>query len=123
MDEIFEKFNDSEEQLRFGADIRKCSGYAVIAYIIPILFFFPIAIDKESSYCKFHSNQALCWLIIMGIAEVVTGVLSAFGPVVQILGLMINLATILISILLAIGAYKGYAVVIPIIGEKLKVFK
>ena len=29
-----------------------------------ILFFLPVAIDKESEFCRFHANQSLCWLIV-----------------------------------------------------------
>ena len=123
MDDWFEKFNDDEEQLHFGADMRKYSIYAVIAYIAPIVFFVPFFMDKESSFCKFHSNQSFCWFIIMGIVEIISGILSAVSPITQLLGVMINIVVIAATIFLAVGAYKGYAIVIPILGEKIKLFK
>ena len=91
MDDWFEKFNDDEEQLHFGADMRKYSIYAVLAYIAPIVFFVPFLMDKESSFCKFHSNQSFCWFIIMGIVEIISGILSAVSPITQLLGVMINI--------------------------------
>ena len=123
MDEWFDKFNDDSEQLRFGADMRKYSIYAVLVYIIPILFFLPYTMDKESSYCKFHSNQAFCWFIIMGIMEIVCGVMSTISPMASLLSILLNVITLAVTAFLAAGAYKGYALVIPLLGSKIKIFK
>ena len=37
MDKIFDKFNDDEEQMLFGEDMRKYELYVIVPYIIPIL--------------------------------------------------------------------------------------
>ena len=47
MDSLFDKFNDDEEQLKFGSDMRKYELYVIIPYIVPILFWLPFAIDKN----------------------------------------------------------------------------
>ena len=59
----------------------------------------------------------------MGIVEIISGILSAVSPITQLLGVMINIVVIAATIFLAVGAYKGYAIVIPILGEKIKLFK
>ncbi len=123
MDSIFEKFNDEEEQMKFGEDMRKYELFAVVAYIVPILFFLPIAVDKESDFCKFHSNQALCWLIVFAVVETFSGILGSITLLFSLFAAIINLALILCIAFLALGAYKGYAIKIPVLGDIIKPFK
>ena len=123
MNEWFEKFNDDEAQMTFGEDMRKYEMYVLIPYLIPILFFLPIAIDKESEFCKFHANQSFCWFIVMGILEIAAGVLGALGPATNLLAVLLNLLGIAAEIFLIAGAYKGYAIRIPLLGDKINIFK
>jgi uncharacterized membrane protein len=123
MDNIFDKFNDEEEQMKFGEDMRKYELYAIVPYIIPILFFFPAAIDKGSDFCKFHANQSLCWLIVFMFLEGIGGVLAFMDSIFGILVPVINLFTILCMAFLVIGAWKGYAIKIPVLGDIIKPFR
>lgn len=123
MDSLFDRFNDAEEQMKFGEDMRRYEIYAVIAYIVPILFFLPIAVDKESDFCKFHANQSLCWLIVSAVLSGIGGVLGMIGGPLGLIGTMIPLFILLCEVFLAVGAYKGYAIRIPVLGDIIKPFK
>ena len=123
MYEFLERFNDDEEQMKFGSDMRKYELYVIVPYIIPIVFFIPYAIDKESDFCKFHSNQSLAWLIVISLLEAITGITLLFSAPISMFGYLINLLTFAIEVFLVIGAYKGYAIKIPVIGNFIKVFK
>ena len=123
MDNLFDKFNDDEEQMLFGEDMRKYELYVIVPYIIPILFFLPIAIDKESEFCKFHANQSLCWLIVSMILSGISGVLGMLGGPFVFLGTVVTLFTLLCGVFLIVGAYKGYAIRIPVLGNIINVFK
>ncbi|MDO4864254.1 MAG: hypothetical protein Q4A05_08810 [Ruminococcus sp.] len=123
MDSIFDKFNDDEEQMKFGADMRKYELYVIVSYIIPLLFWMPIAIDKESDFCKFHANQSLCWLIVFAVLETFSGILGSITQFLNMFAVLINFALILCMVFLAVGAYKGYAIKIPVLGSFIKLFK
>lgn len=123
MDNIFDMFNDVDEQRLFGEDMRKYELYVIIPYIVPILFFLPIAVDKESEFCKFHANQALCWLIVSSVLGAVSGILGMINPVFGFLGGMITLLTLACDVFLAVGAWKGYAMRIPVLGSLITLFK
>lgn len=122
MDKFFDMFNDHDEQIKFGEDMRKYELYVIIPYIVPILFFIPYAVDKESDFCRFHSNQSLCWLIIAAILVTFSGVIGGLGPVFSLMGAMINVVTLLITVFLVMGAWRGYAVKIPLLGDLIKPF-
>ena len=123
MDSLFDKFNDDEEQVKFGSDMRNYELYVIIPYIVPILFWLPFAIDKNSDFCKFHSNQSLCWVILFSILEAISGILLMLDPPFNFVGTLLNLFTIALIAFLVIGAWKGYALKIPVIGNLLKPFK
>ena len=86
MDSIFDKFNDEEEQMKFGEDMRTYELYVILPYIIPILFWFPVAVAKDSDFCKFHSNQSLCWLILSAVLSGISGVFGMIGGLIGLLG-------------------------------------
>lgn len=123
MDNFLEQFNDiNTEQTFVPQEVEKNKPLAIIAYIIPILFFLPICGDKNSTYCKFHSNQCLTWLITLIVMSVVR-VILAFIPVLGvILNLVIWLALLAVLIVFIIGAVKGKAYRIPVVGNLLNVF-
>lgn len=117
-------FNDQQIQSTFDPrDIEKYRVVAVLAYILPILFFLPIVMDSNSTYNKHNANQSLSWLLVC----IVLGVVSAILGIIPFLGFVMNLlidaAVIIVAILLAVFAYQGNAVKIPVIGDMLVVFK
>lgn len=122
MDEFLEKFNDPGEQDLFAGDQNTYQLQGSLPYLCPIFFFIPIIVNKDSSYCRFHANQQLAWLIcmiIIGIALAIIGIIPILGALVGLLG---RLAMIIVSIVLCYGAYKGYAVKIPILGDIIRFF-
>lgn len=123
MDKIFDKFNDDEVQMLFGEDMRKYELYVIVPYIIPILFFLPIAIDKGSEFCKFHANQSLCWFIVSSVLSAIGGILGMIGGPFGLIGTVIPLFIFLCEAFLAVGAWKGYAIRIPVLGNLINVFK
>ena len=123
MYEFLERFNDDEEQMRFGEDMRKYTVYAILVYIFPILFFLPILVDSNSDFCKFHANQGLCWMIIFFAVEIITGILGGISPVLGLFGGLINILTLAVMVILVLGASKGMAIKIPVLGDMIKPFK
>ena len=123
MNDLFEKFYDDDEQRLFGEDMRKYELYVIVPYIIPILFFLPVAVDKESEFCRFHANQSLCWLIVSSLFSAIGTILGMISPVMGAFGGAVALFVILCEAFLAVGAWKGYAIRIPVIGNMINLFK
>lgn len=123
MNKLLDMFNDEEEQCRFGADMRKYELYVIVPYIVPIFFFFPLLVDKESDFCKFHANQSLCWLIVFLLLEAASGIVGMISPVMRAFAAIITLFSIVCMAFLVIGALKGYAIKIPILGDIIRPFR
>ena len=124
MNDFLEQFNDiNTEQTFVQNEVEKHKVLAILAYFIPILFFLPaVAGDKNSTYCKFHSNQGLTWLITLVVLSIVR-VIFAFIPILGILlNLALSLLLVAVLVVLIIGAAKGKAYRIPFVGNLLNVF-
>ncbi len=123
MDGILENFNDKNAQSTFSKeDVQKNMIVAVLPYILPILFFVPILVDKNSSFCRFHANQQLIWLItcvILGLIMVVLGLVPVLGAIIDAL---IGLCIFAVMIFYIIGAVKGMALRLPFIGSMINIF-
>lgn len=118
MNEILEQFNDQNAQSNFTPEeVQKNNILAAVCYLVPILFFLPLLIDKNSSYNRFHANQALVWFIVDLILGVIMKVLSLIPVLGAIIDVLVSLAVIAVTVCLMIGAYKGMAVRIPFIGS------
>lgn len=118
MNEILEQFNDQNTQSTFTPEeVQKNNILAAVCYLVPILFFLPLLIDKNSSYCRFHANQALIWFVldlILGVIIKVLGLIPILGAIINVI---VSLAILAVAVCLMIGAYKGMAVRIPFIGS------
>lgn len=123
MDSILENFNDKNAQSTFKQeDVQKNMVVAVIPYILPLLFFVPILVDKNSSFCRFHANQQLTWFItciLLGLIMFVIGLIPVLG---MILNALIGLCTLAILIFYIIGTVKGMALRLPFIGNMVNIF-
>lgn len=100
------------------SDAEKNKVMAIVGYIIPILFFVPLVSDaKNSPYARFHAGQQLNLLILAVALSVISSIL-AFVPVI---GMLFNLFTpIVILILIIIGAINaanGQMKKLPVIGN------
>lgn len=125
MDKLFQKFNDTSVQLGFSSDDLKRDSnfiFCTIGYLIPILFFLPIVVKKDSSFGKFHANQQLTWLIFTIVAGVACGILAFIPFIGALLMALVEMAILVVSVLLFIAALQGYAVRIPFIGNLISIF-
>lgn len=125
MDKFIELFNDQNAQNSFSSDdVKKTSNVLVasLPYFLPILFFLPILINKQSSYCKFHANQQLIWLICSVVIGIICGVLGLIPVLGTIVGVLVGLAWLAVSFLLFYAAFKGMAVRIPFVGNMISIF-
>lgn len=124
MNDFLEQFNDiNTEQTFVQNEVEKHKALAIIGYLIPILFFLPaVAGDKNSTYCKFHSNQGLTWLITLVVVSIVRFIVTLIPILGILLNIVISLAIIAVLVVLIIGAIKGKAYRIPVVGNLLNVF-
>lgn len=125
MEKFIELFNDKNAQNSFDPNDVKTTSNALVAslpYFLPILFFLPILINKQSAYCKFHANQQLTWLIVSVIIGVICGILGLIPVLGAIIGAVIGLAWLAVSFLLFYSAFKGNAVRIPFVGNMISIF-
>ncbi len=123
MNNFLGTFNDSSAQSTFSQeDISKNGVVGAIGYIIPILFFLPILMNKNSSYCKFHANQQLTWLIFGVVFGVVSAVLNLIPVVGAVITIILGIFFLAVAICLAYGAFKGMALRLPFIGDLINIF-
>jgi uncharacterized membrane protein len=124
MDNFLEQFNDiNTEQTFVQNQVEKHKALAILAYIFPFLCWLPtVAGDKNSTYCKFHGNQSLTWLITIFVVSIVRIILGKIPVLGLICNAVISLAVLAVLIVYIIGAYKGKAYRIPFIGSLLNVF-
>ena len=123
MDNFLEQFNDiNTEQTFVQTEVEKHKVLAIIAYFIPILFFLPICGDKNSTYCKFHSNQCLTWLVALVVLSIVRAIIARIPVLGVLLNVVISLALVAALVVLIIGAAKGKAYRIPLVGNLINVF-
>lgn len=123
IDKILDNFNDEKTACTFnGNDVQQNKVSAVIPYFIPILFFLPLIMDKNSDFCKFHANQQFTWFIVTVVIEIIQKIIGIIPVIGWIANALISIAVILISLGLMYGAYKGKALRLPFVGEMIKIF-
>lgn len=88
---------------------------AVLQIFIPILFFLPILLCKDSPMGKFYTNQGL-WLLILDLLAGVVMIVPILG---WIAGAVIGIATFVFAIMNAVNANRGMKKGIPIVGDKI----
>ena len=123
LDNIFETFNDPAAEESFGPDSQTYKVHAIVAYLIPILFFVPFVTNKYSDYCKFHSNQCLAWMIGVIALNIIKSILAHIPVLGTILNLVITLAMLAVWIILIAGVVKEKALKIPFLGDLIQAFK
>src|SRR3989344_6464913 len=98
-------------------DADKNKPFAIIGYIIPILFFIPLVSEegKKSAFAKFHANQQLNLLLFA-----VVGWVAATLLIVVIIGVfllpLVWIATLVFAILGIINAANGRMKKLPLLG-------
>ena len=124
IDEILENFNDMNTERTFDSnEISKNSIFAILAYLIPILFFLPFITDKNSAYCKFHANESFLWLITLIVLGVVCGIIGLI-PIIGFIVKRIAFPLIVLGIDFAMvyGSIKGKAYRLPFVGSLFEIF-
>lgn len=90
-------------------DIEKNKVYAALAYI-PILFWLPLVVCKDSVYGKFHANQGLLLLIL----SVAVGILSVI-PIIGFIGGLLGIVEFVFFIMGLVNALQGNMKGLPFI--------
>lgn len=123
MHNIVEPFNDQNAQSSFNSSEVEANKIIVaICYIIPILFFLPVVMDKNSSYCKFHANQQLTLLIVEIVVGIICAIIGMIPIVGAIIGALIGLAVLSVVIGFVYGTLTGMALRFPFIGNLIEIF-
>lgn len=123
IDKIIEPFNDEKTACMFDYnDVQQNKIAAVVPYFIPVLFFLPLIMDKNSAFCKFHANQQLTWLIVTVVIEIAEKIIGIIPVIGWLANIIISIAVLLVSLGLMYGASKGKALRLPFVGELIKIF-
>lgn len=111
---------DSQTEDNAAGDVSEYRTFAILGYVIPILFFVPLLDEKTKKvpYVRFHANQQLILLItaiaVSFLHSMFLMMLSAIGYFIyQLLGLAL-LALVIIG---AINGYQGNMKELPFIGH------
>jgi len=117
--EVEVETSPTNEQTKNSAESNNRT-FAIIGYIIPILFFIPLLDDNTKNLpdTKFHANQQLILLILFVALHFLSStVLMALGYLAY---LLVSIGSILLFILAIYGAYhtyKGQTKELPYIGH------
>jgi uncharacterized membrane protein len=94
--------------------------FAIVGYILPILFFVPMVIEssKNNAFARFHANQQLSLLIVWLVVQVALGQLlyMVLGGGMYMLMPIINLGLLVLVVLGIINAAQGEMKKLPLIG-------
>lgn len=82
--------------------------YAILAVVLPILFFLPLVTEPKTEFGTFWANQALILLLAFSVASFFTFIF---------IGYLLGIATTVLWILSIISVSKGEMKPIPLIGE------
>ena len=94
--------------------------FAILGYILPILFFLPLLDDKTKNvpYVRFHANQQLTLLVVVIalylLHNILFMMLMSLGYFVAQIA---NLAVLVLAIYGAYNAYLGNMKELPVIGK------
>lgn len=121
---ILEQFDDKSVSNSFRtSEIEQNKVQAILPYLIPILFFLPIVSGaKDSEFNRFHANQQLTWLIVVGVMTIIGKILSVIPIIGWLAHLLIEIVKIAVAISLMYGASQGMALKLPFVGDMINFF-
>lgn len=123
IDKIIEPFNDEKTACMFDYnDVQQNKVAAVVPYLIPVLFFLPLIMDKNSAFCKFHANQQFTWFLLTAVLVIVKNIIGIIPIIGGIANTVLNIAQLAVAVALMYGASKGKALRLPFVGELIKIF-
>lgn len=108
------------QQAPVVADASNEKLFAIIGYIIPILFFLPLVQDglKNSEFARFHANQQAILLgLWVGVYVLSMVLFSIIYINIFFLMQLINLALIVLAIMGVINAAQGQKKELPLVGQ------
>lgn len=98
-------------------DVDKNKAFAIIGYIVPVLFFIPLVTDaKESPFAKFHANQQLNLLLFAIVGSVASSVLT-FILIGFLIGPIVAIASLVFAVIGVINSINGEMKPLPLIGK------
>jgi len=83
----------------------------LLGFITGIIFF---VVEKDSEFVKFHAMQSLITFGGLFVLNIVLGMIPIIGWAI---GILINLASIVVWIVCMIKAYQGEKYKLPVIGD------
>lgn len=111
--------NQEQPKAEIPNEIKDQRLFAVLGYIIPILFFIPLLSEKTKNapFARFHANQQ-CLLLIVTVA-VQFLVSNMFGVFMSVMFLIDIIFLVLLALVVfgAYYAYKGEMKELPLIGH------
>lgn len=107
----WEMVHEGAEAPKHDKDIEENKLVAALSYLGP-LFFIPLFLKRESSFCQFHAKQGLTFFVIW-----IVGWIFFWFP---ILGQLLWLAVVVLDIYALVKAFQGEKWEAPIIGDLAK---
>lgn len=100
--------SEPQQQSTGGASQHKL--WAIVGYIIPILFFIPLVSEKTKNnpFARFHANQQLMLLIVWAVGSLL---ISAY-----FLGVLVQLFAFVLMIIGIVNAVSGKMKKLPLVG-------
>lgn len=99
------------------SDAEKNKIFAIVGYVIPILFFIPLLNEesKKSPFAKFHANQQLNFLIFTVAGYIISTILMVV-LIGILLWFIVMIASLVFMIMGIINAAGGTMKKLPVIG-------
>ena len=94
-------------------DMKKNKVFGVLGFLIPILFFLPLVVNKDSKYGRFIANQQLVMLIL----GVILGVLSSVLAFTYVVPIVLELVDLVLVVLGIVNVVKENGQELPVVGK------
>jgi len=109
------KVNESDEEVTIKENESSQDNSKWIGVSAYFIFFIPLVLKKDSTFCKFHANQGLN-LLLLSIA------FSIAGKVVPVVGMLVisplgGILCLILGIMGIINAINGKEKELPLIGQ------
>lgn len=106
------------------SDIEANKIWTGISYLGTGLFFFlPLIVNSNSSFGKYHANQALVLFIFSIVANVAAQIVGMIPVVGSIFCWVIRLVCLVLMVCGIVNGFQGKAKSLPVIGELFQLIK
>ena len=107
------------------AEMEQQKGLAIVAFLLPFLFFIPITSNKDSLYAKAVGNQSLTICaadIVIWVLRMILGGIPVLGKILGFVLGLVSLALFVLQILKIVDAVNGKMRKMPF-GFEISAFK